>query len=270
MSILKYQRCLAIKKLSDKERYWFPKWLKGYVQFHKLPADSDFPVSIERVVQYLRSLRDSGVPAWQRLQAARAIQLYADVIQRSEHADLSAIINKLRELSGRDRRAGVENAGGAKLIAGEGNPGKLKQTEPKIVQDMRARLRLMHHPLSTEKAYIGWVLRFIRHVDDERLSRYGESEIAEFLTELAASGNGVGNTQNQALSALLFLYSQVLGRDLAFINSVRAKVSEYRPMVLTKNEISELKDVKTTMIYTHVMNRPGMAVVSPSDRLELV
>lgn len=89
------------------------------------------------------------------------------------------------------------------------------------------------------------------------------------------------STQNQPLSALLFLYEKVLGRDLQFINSVRAKASTYRPVVLTKTEITELFKyfpgiyrwmflLKTTMIYTHVMNGPGLAVTSPSDALGLV
>ncbi len=55
--------------------------------------------------------------------------------------------------------------------------------------------------------------RFIAHVGSEHLEKFGEEEVAEFLTELAVSGNVVGITQNQALSAILFLYGQVLNRD---------------------------------------------------------
>jgi integron integrase len=87
---------------------------------------------------------------------------------------------------------------------------------------------------------LGWLRRFVRHVDDERLERYGENEIAEFLTELALTGTVAASTQNQALSGILFYYEKVLGKDLGFINAVRAKVSEYRPVVLTKREVAEL------------------------------
>ncbi len=57
-----------------------------------------------------------------------------------------------------------------------------------------------------------WLRRFIRHVDDERLERYGEREIADFLTELALTGHVVAGTQNQAISSLTLYYEKVLGR----------------------------------------------------------
>ncbi len=105
---------------------------------------------------------------------------------------------------------------------------------------MQARLRLLHHPLSTERAYLGWMNRFLKHLAGRHPAICGESDIAEFLTNLALEGDITASTQNQALSALLFYYEKVLGRDLAFINSVRAKSSEYRPLVLTKAEIAAL------------------------------
>ena len=78
------------------------------------------------------------------------------------------------------------------------------------------------------------------HLDDDRLDRYGEPEIADFLTDLAIERNVTASTQNQALSALLFFYEKVLGRNIQFINAVRAKASTYLPVVLTKQEIKEV------------------------------
>jgi hypothetical protein len=63
----------------------------------------------------------------------------------------------------------------------------------------------------------------------------GEAEIADFLTELALTGHLVAGTQNQAISALSLLYDKVIGRELGFINSLRAKASVYLPVVLTKS-----------------------------------
>lgn len=105
---------------------------------------------------------------------------------------------------------------------------------------MRARLRVLHHPKSTETAYVSWVQRFIRHLDDEHLEKYGEREIGEFLTDLAVGGEVTAGTQNQALSAILFYYGKVIGRDLHFIQRVRAKASTYRPVVLSQREVAEL------------------------------
>ncbi len=101
-------------------------------------------------------------------------------------------------------------------------------------------MRILHHPISTEEAYVGWVRRFIRHVDDENLSKYGEAELGEFLSELAIYGEVTAGTQNQALCALLFYYSKVLGRDLKFVQRVRAKQSDFRPVVLSRDEVRKL------------------------------
>ncbi len=78
---------------------------------------------------------------------------------------------------------------------------------------------------------------FPKWVDDERLDRYGEPEIADFLTELALTGHVVAGTQNQAISSMTLYYEKVLGRELGFIHSLRAKESLYLPVVLTKSEV---------------------------------
>ncbi len=77
-------------------------------------------------------------------------------------------------------------------------------------------------------------------MDDEQLHKYGEREIGEFLTDLAVGGEVTAGTQNQALSAILFYYGRVVGRDLQFIQRVRAKASTYRPVVLSQREVAEL------------------------------
>lgn len=159
-------------------------------------------VSEERVLCFLRSLRDRGVPAWQRLQAARAIEWYQGIVLKHEFLDFAPYKMKLSELAEADRRRGGEASGGG--IAGEGMPGLLDPDEPKAVRDLRSRMRVLHHPKSTEDCYSRWLLRFIRHLDDEQLEKHGEPAIGQFLTDLAVTGEVTAGTQNQALSALIF------------------------------------------------------------------
>ena len=247
MSADRFCQCLAIMNLSADERLWFPRWVEGFARFHRVMdawehGTGDLPVDREAVIAFLRSLRDRGVAAWRRQQAARALETYQATVLRNSVVDFQPIRKKLQEIERIEQRSGGAGVlpGEAQRVEGEGNTGVIDLTEPSAIQRMRGDMRVLHHPKSTEVAYVGWVARFIRHLDDERLEKYGEPEIADFLTDLAVTRTVTAGTQNQALSSLLFFYSKVLGRDMRFINAVRAKASTYRPLVLTKSEIAEL------------------------------
>ncbi len=126
----------------------------------------------------------------------------------------------------------VNSADEAELI------GVVNQDEPPWIQKMRAELRLRHYALSTETAYIGWVVRFMNHVGSENLENFGAPELKEFLTELAVEGKVAANTQNQALSSVLFFYERILGRESEFIDAVKAKRPKHLPLVLSRQEVN--------------------------------
>ena len=97
---------------------------------------------------------------------------------------------------------------------------------------------MRHYSLRTEDAYVGWIRRFIHHHGLRRPNEMGSVEVVEFLSELAVAGRVGASTQNQALAALLFLYREVLGRDLEGLgNAVRARSARRLPVVLTRSEV---------------------------------
>jgi integron integrase len=100
-------------------------------------------------------------------------------------------------------------------------------------------MRVKHYSRRTEEAYVGWIRRFVRFHGLRHPLELGEDEIVAFLTHLAADG-GVGpSTQTQALSALLFLYRDVLGRcPSALRGIVRARPRERVPVVLSRGEVA--------------------------------
>ena len=113
--------------------------------------------------------------------------------------------------------------------------------KPTPVGVVRATLRTKHYSPRTEQAYVGWIRRFIRFHQKRHPRTMGETEVVGFLSSLALKGHVAASTQNQALSALVFVYGEVLGIELDWLQGlVRAKRPERLPVVLTQDEVRRL------------------------------
>ena len=123
----------------------------------------------------------------------------------------------------------------------EGSAGVTEGKTPRLLDQARARLRLRHYSLRTEQAYIGWIRRFILANDKRHPREMGVVEVESFLSTLATQGKVAAGTQNQALSALLFLYREVLSIELPWMETiVRAKRPQRIPVVLSRDEVTRL------------------------------
>jgi integron integrase len=111
---------------------------------------------------------------------------------------------------------------------------------PKLLDQVQALLRREHYSLRTEKAYLNWIKRFILFHHKRHPQEMGRPEIEAFLTHLAVNQNVSASTQNQALHALLFLYNRVLQQEITGIAAVRAKKPPHLPVVMTREEASQL------------------------------
>ena len=113
-----------------------------------------------------------------------------------------------------------------------------RQPPPKkLLEQVRETIRLKHYSIRTETAYTDWIKRFILFHNKKHPKDMDGPEIEAFLTHLAVDRKVAASTQNQAFSALLFLYQQVLRKELAVpVDSVRAKQPERLPTVMTKAE----------------------------------
>ena len=111
----------------------------------------------------------------------------------------------------------------------------------RLLDQVRAVLRSKHYAWRTEQAYVDWVVRYVRFHHLRHPRELGADAVAAFLTHLAVEGQVAAATQNQARSALLFLYREVLGLDLPWLNDVvRAKRSVRIPVVLSRDEVAAL------------------------------
>lgn len=108
---------------------------------------------------------------------------------------------------------------------------------PRLLDRVRDKIRLKHYSLRTEQAYLDWIKRFILHHGKRHPADMGATEVEAFLTHLAVAGKVAAATQNQAKSAILFLYREVLESELPWLEGVeRAKAPKRLPVVLTREE----------------------------------
>ena len=110
--------------------------------------------------------------------------------------------------------------------------------KPRLLDRVREAIRTRHYSRRTEKAYVHWIKRYIFFHGKRHPAEMGAPEVTAFLTSLAVHDKVAASTQNQALSALLFLYREVLGVELPWLDDVvRAKRPQYLPVVLTRDEV---------------------------------
>ena len=115
----------------------------------------------------------------------------------------------------------------------------------KLEDQLRGAIRLKQYSYRTEETYVGWYKRFVLWHEKRHPAEMGVPEVEAFLTHLAVNLNLGAVSQNQALNALMFLYSEVLKVELQGIDARRAKHSKRLPVVLTSGEVAELmKGVK--------------------------
>lgn len=264
MSVREFTRSVKAGEFGEKDKRWFPAWLRRYAEFVNAEEGARLPLTRESAVDFSKSLRDGKVPAWQRRQAVRTLMAYRDIVLQEDEPLLNDMVIKLGEIAQREQQFGKHATPGIsdeqKLI------GQIDPRESPILQCVRRGIRVQGKALTTERAYIGWIERFLRycgvdvsptdrttplvtdlHSDKAlqahtaaALAHLRESEIRAYLTMLAVEQNVAPNTQGQAKSALLLLFQTILGREVGFLDIVAADKPEKLPVVLSRPEIGLL------------------------------
>lgn len=244
MLLNQFEQVLAESTFGTEERRWLPKWYQRFEEHLQEAGLNAADVDRDAVVRFLKSLVNRGLPAWQRLQAAKAIHTYHSDVLSLPVLGLNDIIEALSQRARQERAMdGDSNATDLKLLVG-----KIDPAEPAVLQKVRREARVSGLMRRTELAYVGWIKRFLtEHVESADAlddvsgdTLPAESCIRKFLTDLAVEGNVAPSTQNQAKSALLFLYKSVFGVRLGFLDVTPAGKAERLPVVLSRSEIGQL------------------------------
>ena len=113
----------------------------------------------------------------------------------------------------------------------------MNEQKPKLLDQVRHAVRLRNYSYRTEQSYVAWVRRFILFHNKKHPCEMGKPEVEAFLKHLAVRQDVAASTQNQALSALLFLYKEVLEQPLGYVDVLWAKKPKRLPIVLTRSEV---------------------------------
>ena len=125
-----------------------------------------------------------------------------------------------------------------------GGPSTVKQSKSPLLQQVRNLTRQLHFSIRTEQAYVQWIEEFLRYQRDrtgdwQHPNQMGSGEVNQFLTYLAVERKVAASTQNQALSAILFLFRRILKHEITF-DAARAKKPERLPVVLSIDEVRSI------------------------------
>lgn len=120
-------------------------------------------------------------------------------------------------------------------------PGNTTQAKPKLLDEVRSTLRTAHYSKSTEETYISWIRQFVLYHNKTHPEKMGAEEIKNFITYLANERHVSSSTQNQALNAILYLYKNVIKKEINFVDGLNyVKRVKHLPVVFSRNEASDI------------------------------
>ena len=136
MSVEGFRRAVQTAKLGKNDKEWFPRWILRYSQSVP-PVNGDLPVNENDVTRFLRSLLENKVPAWQRLQAVRAIEAYRNLVLQTEIPSLDYFRLKLSQFADQERATGGAGSGRPGVEDERQLIGPIDPRDPAIIQQMR-------------------------------------------------------------------------------------------------------------------------------------
>jgi len=240
----KYLDILRQRGIKESAQHWYVKRAEAFIRAAGGRKLLDH--TAEDINHYLEEQgRKKGILGWQFLQVVDAIQI---LLQTANVACESRVNweywrNSARELTDTHptiaRGSGIlpstQPSGRAPLLDA------VRSRHGEVLDELVLVIRQRNYSIRTEQTYLGWVCRFLLFIGDREVTAVGEAEITSFLQDLAVRGQVAASTQNQALNALIFFFTQVLKREVGTLGEfVRAKRPRRLPVVLSRTEAGSL------------------------------
>jgi hypothetical protein len=205
-------------------------WMRGYILFHHCRHPQE--MGMTEIEQYLEGETFQDARGLEnRAEAKRALKfLYEQVLQR-RWPDRQ---------EGRSGKTGGVMKG--RVTSDKGVYLNGADASVKLMDRVRNALRVGQYALESEKAYVDWILKYIRFHKLRHPEEMGAKEVEQFLTFQAVQRQVSAKTQKQALCALVFLYETVLGRELGRVMPVRGRHGRRLPVVMTRREVRLVLD----------------------------
>ena len=243
---------------------------EDFIRSREIVDDRHLPFYLKWVLRFLRSefdrealssgdllhcfsdqlARDDSLEDWQRRQAMKAVELYLNVylpeanrecrVTGGAGSERTAGVQPVLETAGKagGTRGNVEQA--SRLLQNERDARSTLGSEQAALREMKDLLKLRHYSPRTLQTYTEWVERYFRYAETKGLAWNDPDTIRVWLSVLATQLNVASSTQNQAFSAVLFLFRETLKIDLPEVNAVRAKRGPKLPVVLTPEEVQKV------------------------------
>ena len=232
--------------------YWVDRFLKYYQHRPSKPLH-------QIIASYIEAMEtDSRFADWQVKQAADAILLYAEKYLKSDKKSFPQSMN-----------------GSIEMKSDLSNRGQNLHGWKEIFLKLHENMRLRHYSPRTEKSYRIWINKFQKHLNDRNPLTLDGKDVKDYLSYLALRERVSASTQNQAFNALLFLFRNILNKNLSDLtDTIRARQHSFATHLLeagynirTIQELMGHKNVNATMIYTHVARKSYSDISSPLDKL---
>jgi integron integrase len=236
-------------RVPEKTLYWWSVHLERFLKFCRSAGaeSSEIPEVAARL--FLESLPVGGsAQDFAREQARMALDVFiGEMVGWSWGEDRYGRVGPKFRLKANSTGLTTEDTGDTEGLVSTKqevilNEGKVVGQNRESWEAMRRALRVRHYALRTEESYLHWVARFLDWVERRggNLDAAGEGEVRGFLEELAVGRGVAAATQNQAFSALLFFFGEVLKRPLEKVDALRAKRTTRLPVVLSREEVRRL------------------------------